>query len=161
MKVTMPKVSVLVPIFNVESYLRECLDSVVNQTLRSLEIICINDGSTDGSLAIIEEYAKRDDRFVIIDKPNSGYGDSMNQGLQRATGDYIGIVESDDWVESNMFKELYRLAEKHNAQVAKSEFYSYYTTPEKRGMSGLKSNLIRDDEVHRPINPHSDFHRRI
>ena len=94
-----PKVSILVPCYNVEKYLKQCLDSIVNQTLQDIEIICINDGSTDSTLDIIKQYAKNDDRFVVIDKQNEGYGKSMNRGLDAATGEYIGIVESDDWIE--------------------------------------------------------------
>ena len=103
-----PKVSILVPICNVERYLRECLNSLVNQTLREIEIICINDGSTDSSLSIIREYERRDERIVVIDKPNSGYGDSMNKGIELARGEYIGIVESDDFASLNMFETLYK-----------------------------------------------------
>ena len=77
-----PKVSVIIPIFNVERYLSQCLDSVVNQTLKEIEIICVNDGSTDKSLDIIKEYASKDSRIVIIDKKNSGYGHSMNCGME-------------------------------------------------------------------------------
>lgn len=126
-KCLMPKISVLVPIFNVEKYLEECLDSIINQTLRDIEIVCINDGSTDSSLDIIKRYAKNDPRFVVINKKNSGYGDSMNKGITKATGDFIGIVESDDFIEPNMFEKLYKLALKHDAEVVKSEFYYYYT----------------------------------
>lgn len=75
----MPKISILVPIYNASKYLRQAIDSLVNQTLQDIEIICINDGSTDNSLKIIEEYASKDARIVILDKPNTGYGDSMNQ----------------------------------------------------------------------------------
>lgn len=124
---TAPKVSILVPIFNVEKYLEECLDSVVGQTLNDIEIICINDGSTDGSPEIIKRYANKDPRIVVINKKNSGYGDSMNKGLAKATGEYIGIVESDDFVELNMFENLYRFAKKHDTEVVKSNFYSYYS----------------------------------
>ena len=92
-----PKVSILVPICNVERYLRQCLDGLVNQTLEDIEVICINDGSTDSSLSIIREYERRDQRIVVIDKPNSGYGDSMNRGIDTARGEYVGIVESDDF----------------------------------------------------------------
>lgn len=154
----MPQISVLIPIFNVEKYLRECLDSVVNQTFRDLEIICINDGSTDGSLPIIEEYARRDPRIVIIDKANSGYGDSMNHGLDRATGEYIAVVESDDWAELDMFEKLYELARGNAAEVVKSEFFSYYTDPKKQALNGLKSGLLREDETGRVIDPHHNVH---
>lgn len=93
-----PKVSLLVPICNVERYLRECLDSAVAQTLKDIEIICINDGSTDSSPDIIREYMERDPRVKMIDKANSGYGDSMNRGLEMACGEYVGILESDDFM---------------------------------------------------------------
>lgn len=125
------KVSVLIPICNVERYLAQCLQSLVYQTLSDIEIICINDGSKDNSLAIIKEFASKDERIVIIDKPNSGYGDSMNKGLEIAKGEYIGIVESDDFVEFNMFEELYKLAKENDADVVKSNFNFYWEFPKK------------------------------
>jgi len=121
----MPAVSVLVPCYNVEKFIRQCMDSIVNQTLTDMEIICLNDGSTDSTLAILQEYAAKDSRVRIIDKPNSGYGDSMNRGLEAATGEYIGIVESDDWAEANMFESLYKAAKEQNADMVKSNFYDY------------------------------------
>ena len=117
-----PKVSVLVPICNVEKYLAQCLDSLVNQTLQEIEIICINDGSTDNSLSIIKEFAAKDNRIVIIDKPNSGYGDSMNRGLAIAKGEYIGIVESDDFADVDMFEQLYRFAQLGNIDIVRFHF---------------------------------------
>ena len=102
----MPKVSVIVPVYNVEPYLRECMDSIVRQTLKEIEIICINDGSTDGSLEILKEYADRDDRIILVDKENGGYGLAMNIGLDRASGEYIGIVEPDDYVALTIYEDL-------------------------------------------------------
>ncbi len=122
-----PKVSILVPIYNVEKYLAECLESIINQTLKDIEIICINDGSKDNSLQIIEEYARKDSRIKIIDKPNSGYGDSMNRGLELASGKYIGIVESDDVASNDMFESLYSLAITNDVDLVKSDFYYYYS----------------------------------
>lgn len=122
----MPKVSILVPIYNVERYLRQCLDSIVNQTLRDIEVICINDGSTDGSLSIILEYASRDARVKVVDKPNSGYGHSMNIGLGLATGDYIGIVESDDFADAGMFEKMFDAAQSNDAEVVMSNFYHFW-----------------------------------
>ena len=127
----MPKVSVLVPICNVEKFLDKCLNSIINQSLKDIEIICINDGSKDSSLEIIKRYASKDSRIVVIDKPNSGYGDSMNKGLDVATGEYIGIVESDDFIEKEMFEELYNLGIKYDADVVKSNFNMYWENPEK------------------------------
>lgn len=119
----MPKISVLVPIYNATEYLRAALDSLINQTLADIEIICINDGSTDDSLKIIQEYVKQDKRIVIIDKSNSGYGDSMNQGIKRATGEYIGILEPDDYLEHDAFAKLYQLAHWHHADIVKANYY--------------------------------------
>ena len=116
------KVSVVIPIYNVEKYLRQCLDSVVNQTLKEIEIICVNDGSTDSSPAIINEYAAKDPRIVVIDKANSGYGHSMNCGFDLARGEYIGIVESDDYADPDMFEKLYECAAADGLDVVKSGF---------------------------------------
>jgi glycosyltransferase involved in cell wall biosynthesis len=126
--VNFPSVSILVPICNVEKYLAQCLDSLVNQTLREIEIICINDGSTDNSLSIIKEFAAKDKRIVIIDKPNSGYGDSMNQGLSIAKGEYIGIVESDDFADATMFEKLYNLTNNGSVDIVRSNYYRYWDT---------------------------------
>ena len=129
---TMPVVSLLVPICNVERYLRECLDSAAAQTLRDIEVICINDGSTDSSLDIINEYVAREWRFSVIDKPNSGYGDSMNQGIAAARGIYIGILESDDFMFSDALEKLVAKARQTNAQVVKGDFFLYWSTPVQR-----------------------------
>lgn len=119
-KKTQPKISVLVPCYNVEKYLDECLISIANQTLSDIEIICINDGSTDGTLNVIKKYAKADKRFVVIDKENEGYGKTMNRGLDAATGEYVAIVESDDWIEPHAFETLYKGAKKEQSRFSKS-----------------------------------------
>ena len=125
----MSKVSVVIPTYNVEKYLRECLDSVVNQTLKDIEIICVNDGSTDNSLEILKEYASKDARIKIIDKPNSGYGHSMNTGIDSATGEYLGIVEPDDYIELNMYETLYNKAKELDLDFIKGNYYRYSDTP--------------------------------
>ena len=121
----MIKLSILVPIYNVEQYLPDCLDSLCAQTLKNIEIICINDGSTDASGAILDEYAKNNSNIVVINKKNSGYGDSMNRGLEAATGEYIGIVESDDYIDANGFEKLYELAKKTDADIVKANYYHH------------------------------------
>lgn len=121
----MAKVSVILPIYNVQQYLEEALDSVIHQTLDDLEIICVNDGSTDGSLNIIEAYAARDSRIVVITGPNGGYGRAMNKGLDRATGDYIGILEPDDYLDTHMFEDLYTLASEQDLDFVKADFYRF------------------------------------
>lgn len=124
-----PKVSIVVPIYNVERYLRQCLDSIVNQTLKDIEIILVNDGSTDSSFSIMQEYAEKDSRIVLIDKPNGGYGHSMNCGFDKATGEYLGLVESDDYAELDMFEKLYDVASQDALDVVKAGFFYYYSTP--------------------------------
>lgn len=158
MSTVSPKVSVLVPVFNVELFLEECLESVINQTLKDIEIICINDGSTDNSLEIINRYAKKDARIVVIDKKNSGYGDSMNAGLKKATGEYIAIVESDDWIELSAFEELYATAAKHDVDVIKGNYFNYYTDPKNARKNGTIARLVHHEEVDKVINPADTYH---
>lgn len=125
-----PMVSFLVPIYNVERYLEECLDSAVSQTLKDLEIICINDGSTDSSPDIIRRYMAKDNRVKIIDKANSGYGSSMNMGLDAATGKYIAILESDDYLELDALETMVAAAEKYRAEVVKTDFFLFWSKPD-------------------------------
>lgn len=122
-----PLVSVLVPICNVERYLHQCLESARNQTLKNIEVICINDGSTDGSLDIINEFVSHDERFKVIDKPNSGYGDSMNKGLEMAEGRYIAILESDDYLDADALEYMVGEAEDQNLEVLKCNFWLYWS----------------------------------
>ena len=130
-------ISVIIPIYNSEKYLREALDSVVAQSYKKLEIICINDGSTDNSLAIIQEYAKKDDRFVIIDKSNSGYGASVNLGISKSTGEYIAIFEPDDVLDENIYKILLEELISNNIDIVKCNFYNYWSKKNKLKRSGL------------------------
>ena len=118
------KVSIVVPCYNVEKYVSQ---SICNQTLKDIEIICINDGSKDNTLSILQNFQKKDSRIKIIDKPNSGYGQSVNMGMAKAEGKYIGIVESDDFIEPQMYEELYRAAEFQNLDVARCCYYEYHT----------------------------------
>ncbi|MBE7702734.1 MAG: glycosyltransferase [Cyanobacteria bacterium SIG28] len=140
----MPKISVIVPIYNVEKYLRECLESILNQTFSDFEIICVNDGSTDSSSEILDEYSQKDARVKVLNKENSGYGDSMNKGLEKATGKYIAIVESDDFIKNTMFEDLLNLAEKHDADVVKSDYFYYLTAKKQLRKAGkiLKNCVI-------------------
>ena len=118
-----PKISVIVPVYNVEKYLGECLDSIINQTLKEIEIICVNDGSTDNSLSILKEYASKDIRIKIIDKENEGLGYTRKVGLNNATGEYILFCDSDDYyVELTAFEELYNYIEKVKVDIVIFDF---------------------------------------
>lgn len=153
-RVAAPKVSVLVPICNVERYLEECLDSLVAQSFTDFEVLCINDGSTDGSLAIIHRYMEADARFRVIDKPNSGYGASMNMGLANAIGEYIAILESDDFFESNALELLVDAAERNQSDVVKADFYLYWSTPQERDEL---FRIVDEQEIGRTMRPIDDL----
>lgn len=153
-RVDAPKVSVLVPICNVERYLEECLDSLVAQSFTDFEAICINDGSTDGSRAIIQRYMDADKRFRVIDKPNSGYGASMNMGLANAVGEYIAILESDDFFEPSALELLVDAAERNQSDVVKADFYLYWSTPQKRDEL---FHIVDDLEIGRTLRPIDDL----
>lgn len=140
----MYKVSIVMPMYNQEKYIAECLNSVINQTLQDIEIIVVNDGSTDKSLEIVQSYAQKDSRIIVIDKPNSGYGHSINVGVERATGEYIGIVETDDFVRLNMYEELYNTAKNHgDVDIVKSNFCRFFSD---LGKVVVKSEFLTNDE---------------
>lgn len=153
-RVAAPKVSVLVPICNVERYLEECLDSLAAQSFTDFEVLCINDGSTDGSRAIIQSYMDADERFRVIDKPNSGYGASMNMGLANAIGEYIAILESDDFFEPNALELLVDAAERNQSDVVKADFYLYWSTPQERDEL---FRIVDEQEVGRTMRPIDDL----
>ncbi|MCD7782066.1 MAG: glycosyltransferase [Methanosphaera sp.] len=121
----MVKVSIVIPVYNVENYLRECLDSVVNQTLTDIEIICINDGSPDNSLEILEEYAKRDDRITVIDQENGGHAVATNRGIELAKGEYLYLMDSDDIVELNTLELTYNRAQEKNVDFVMFKAINY------------------------------------
>ena len=114
----MIKVSVIVPVFNTEKYLEKCLNSLINQTLQDIEIICINDGSTDKSADIIKKFTNKDSRFKLINQENKKQGAERNAGMKIAKGEYIGFVDSDDWVDLEYYEKLYNAAKKYNADMA-------------------------------------------
>ncbi len=116
------KLSVIIPIYNSERYIAQCLESVLNQNLNELEIICVNDGSEDESLAIIQKYAQNDVRIRIIDKKNTGYGDTVNQGINASRGNYVSILESDDFYETDVLETIYQVAIDNDADVVKGNY---------------------------------------
>ena len=148
-KATSPKVSVLVPCYNVEQYLEQCLDSIAAQDLHDFEAICINDGSTDGTPAIIRSYVARDPRFKMIDKPNSGYGASMNRGLDAAAGEYVAILESDDFMEPDTLSSLVEAADRLGADAVKANFYFYWSKPQERN----ELNQLIDENTPEVVDP--------
>ena len=119
----MKKISIIVPVYNVEQYLKKCLDSLVNQTLDSIEIIVINDGSLDNSKEIIKRYQKKyNDKIVFIDNKNQGIGKTRNEGIKKARGEYLAFVDSDDYVDINMYKNYYEFAKENNLDIVTGDY---------------------------------------
>lgn len=146
----MKKVSIIVPVYNVEKYLEECMDSLVNQTLQDIEIIAINDGSTDNSLKILNKYKKKyPNKLIIIDQENQGISVARNNGLEIATGKYIGFVDSDDYIKHDMFEKLYNKIEKTKSDIVICDFEEYYMKSESFNYinftNKLKCNNLYDD----------------
>jgi len=128
----MPKISVIIPVFNTEKYLAKCLNSICNQTLSDIEIICVNDKSTDNSVKIVEEYGKNDKRIKFVNLlENAGVSAARNRGIEAATGEYIGFVDSDDFIESDFYEKLYQKAVNTNAEVVKGNIYCFDAETEK------------------------------
>lgn len=121
------KVSVVIPVYNVENYLRKCLDSLVNQTYKNLELICVNDGSTDGSLEILKEYANKDSRFIIINQENKGLAVARSNGIDVASGDYLSHVDSDDWVDVNYYERVVKVFAETNCDVVQLDYTNAYS----------------------------------
>ena len=144
----MTAISILVPVYNVERYLNQCLNSILQQTFRDFEVICINDGSTDHSLEIIKSFIAKDKRFKLIDKINTGYGHSMNQGLSQCQGKYISIIESDDYIKPDMLERLYTVAKENNLDVARCNYYIFSKFSKK-----LNNDYIRDILANKVLKP--------
>ena len=112
------KISVIVPIYKTEQFLSKCIDSIINQTYKNLEIILVDDGSPDNCPKICDEYAKRDNRIKVIHKENGGLSSARNAGIEIATGDFSAFVDSDDWIDSDMYESLVKLSDEYNADIA-------------------------------------------
>lgn len=145
-------ISVIVPIFNAEPFLEQCLSSIVEQTHENLEIICLNDGSTDESLETMQRFAQQDSRITIIDKQNQGYGATCNRGLEEATGYYVSIIEPDDWIELDMYRDMLSFAAQFTEKidVIKSAYWRIWLpdTPQQ-----AKINCSYKNRIHPPTQP--------
>ena len=121
------KVSIIVPVYNVKDYLKKCLDSLVQQTLEEIEIFLVDDGSTDGSADILREYSLNyPDKIIVITKENGGQATARNVALKRVQGEYVGFVDSDDWVDKNMYEEMYSLAKKEQSDIVICDMIDHY-----------------------------------
>lgn len=124
-----PKLSIIIPTYNVKRYITQCMRSVQEQTVKDIEILVGDGGSDDGTLEYLQDAARQDPRISIISKKGSGYGQSVNECMDAAQGEYIGIVESDDFVDPSMFERLYEQARRHDADIVKSDYYCFFDDP--------------------------------
>lgn len=149
----MIKVSVIVPVYNTEVYLRKCLDSLVNQTLKEIEIIVVNDGTKDDSQMIIDEYAKKYPGILVpVVQENQGLSSARNTGITIAKGEYLGFVDSDDWVNTEMFEKLYDKASLTQADIVVCDTLFVYDDKEVRISSGVKYDVSEKESVKRNMN---------
>ncbi len=150
-----PKVSIVVPIYNVEKYLKECVDSILAQTLEDIEIILVDDGSPDACGKIVDEYAKKDKRIIPIHQKNSGYSVAVNKGIDLAKGEYVGIIESDDFIEPDMYEKLYASAKEYDTDVTKGLFYFYNPTLSKANQN---KTYVNPSGIDLRLAPSGAFH---
>ncbi|MDF2903479.1 MAG: glycosyltransferase, partial [Bacillus sp. (in: firmicutes)] len=141
-----PKVSIIVPIYNIERYLSRCLNSLLTQTLPEIEVIAVNDGSTDSSVTILEQYAEKDDRIKIINKSNGGVSSARNVGMSLASGEYIGFVDPDDWVETDMYKTMYNSAIAEKVDIVMCSYLREFGNHSKEKNFNLPEKVIYNNE---------------
>jgi len=144
-----PLISIIIPVYNTEKYVARCLDSVMAQTIKDIEIIAVNDGSKDASLSVLEEYASKDQRIHVIDVPNGGASRARNIGLSQSKGKYVGFVDSDDFISPEMYERMYSAAEKKAAEMAVCFFDTVEGTTfvKEKDANGSEELLGRDDAI--------------
>lgn len=141
-----PKVSVIVPVYNVEKYLERCLDSLINQTLKDIEIIAVNDGSTDSSLDILHKYAKCDNRIIVIDKENSGVSECRNIAMKQMNGKYFTFVDSDDWIDINALEIMYNKAEEEKSDLVMCTYMREFANHSKEKVFDMPQIVVYEDK---------------
>lgn len=151
-----PRISIVIPVYNAEKYLRHCLDSLINQTMQTIEIICVNDGSKDNSLEILQEYAKRDKRIILLDQPNSGVSVARNNALKKVSGEYYMFLDSDDWIDANTCEVAYNSAIRENADCLIFSYVKEY------GTHSIINHIFDEDYfVWNSDEIKRNFHRRL
>lgn len=147
----MPQVSIILPVYNVEKYLRQCLDSISNQTFKDFECICVNDGSTDNSLSILQEYANKDNRIKIISQENKGLSAARNIALKLAIGKYVTFIDSKDWVLNKYLETLYKIITLYDYDIVCAQHKIYYENinefQELKNILKIKNLLLKDNRT--------------
>ena len=145
MSKTTPEVSVIVPVYNVKQYLPQCLQSILGQSLANIEVICVDDGSTDGSGGILDEYGKKDERLKVIHRDNAGYGSAVNEGIAHACGRYLSIVEPDDFIDTHMYEEMLAFSDFNDSthDIIKASYWEFYDGVDEIGDIYLRPNMSK------------------
>lgn len=153
------KISIIIPVYNTAFYLETCLKSLITQTLEEIEIICVNDGSTDNSAEILEEYARLDSRITVINQENNGQSSARNKGIDAAKGEYIGFLDSDDWASPDMFEKLYKNAQKYDSQISMCSIamFNEKTGETTRNDAYMSLDLFGEDFKNRSFHPNETF----
>jgi len=150
---TIPKISVIIPVYNMEKYLNECLDSVINQTLKNIEIICVNDGSIDNSLKILKEYERKDKRIKIINQENKGVAIARNNAIDMSKGEFISFLDSDDKIiNNNSLENLYYAAVNNNVLISGGNSYSYHKRKKLKLDYFQKEGFVNYSDFQKPYN---------
>ncbi len=149
----MIRVSIIIPVYNAEKYLTRCLDSVMAQTFKDIEIICVNDGSTDNSPQILEDYAKKDNRIKVIYKKNGGLVSARKAGVVAAKGDYVGYVDSDDWIEPDMYERLYEKIQRFGCDIVASGIFRQFSESTVKVINTIAQGLYNKDRIQKEILP--------
>lgn len=145
----MSKVSIIIPVYNAEKFLKKCLDSIIEQTYENIEIICVNDGSKDGSLNILKEYQEKDFRIVVINKENAGVSEARNDGIKKSTGEYVMFADADDWLEKDAVEIMYNALQEKKVDVVRGNYYintSYEQSELQGNMCGLNDLVLKTDD---------------
>ena len=146
-------ISVIVPIYNVDKYLKECIDSIINQTYKDIEIILVDDGSTDESGKICDDYKKKNNNIKVIHKKNNGLGFARNSGMEIMTGEYVTFVDSDDYIESNLLEKMLSETKKYNLDICKTGFQRIDDNHNKFQITSYKNEMFNNDEVKKNLLP--------
>ena len=149
-----PLVSVVMPCYNVEDYLDVAMESVLGQSLENIQVVCVNDGSKDSTLSVLQEYSAKDPRVLIVDGPNGGYGKAMNKGMAAASGEYIAILEPDDFIDVKMLQTLYDAAKQWDADFVKSDYYRFTTSNDGEVIAEPEQISSKPEYYGHPVNPH-------
>ena len=143
----MDTISVIVPVYNIEGYLGKCIDSIIAQTYKDLEIILVDDGSSDHCGAICDKYAKKDNRIKVIHKPNGGLSDARNHGIEAATGSYLGFVDGDDYIEPQMYEKLHNALVENDAEMSICSFRYVGGYEERNGRLSIADEVLTGREI--------------